>query len=474
MRTITKLLIIIFAIFCLCYYYEIDIMTAFGEFFQKDSQAKVSTSKDIQSETYNNIPNTTNNSSVNTNNNTNSNNINTNNGTSTVVIPENKENKPVEDKTPYKEIVEFLIGQKKDKKLIESYRMADKGTNVSLKGRSFAADNGLAVIALSSTDTEEARGTAEDILKNLASVQNKDGSWYDFYDVSGQTVKVSGKGYTRANTGNNALVLYAYSYYAIMTGDNQFKDIMKKSANFVLSRGDEKTEGLYDYEVGAKGIRTLKGNVYSYFGLREYAMANAFSDYQEFKDKLSAADRVASFVINNCMDKGVFINGYNGKDKDTASNIDTHILGSILARSSKQGEKIKYQSGDFENLLSKLYKNFSGLEGYRIDVSDKNKGFIWCEGTSKVPVAFLKLGNKNRSNDVLGFIEKYKDIVPKSFSIRGIPYSTNVDKNIDMTGSESVSASSWAVIAYKCYYDEHINNILFGREEDVFKAVVRE
>jgi len=455
MKVITKFIIMIFTILCLCHYFEIDIIKTFSAFIEKGKQVQNSIPSIIVSED-------------------NDNNTIPGNSTSTVVITENTIEQPVENKTEYDEIVDFIIGQKKDKKLIESYRMTDKENDPNLKEKSFISDNGLAVIALSSLEAQEARSTAEDILKSLASIQNEDGSWFDFYDTSGQIMKVSGKDYKIANTANNSIVLYAYSYYSIMTGDNQFKDIMKKSADFILSRSDGKNQGLYDYEVSEKGSRTLKSNVYSYFGLREYAMSNMFNDYQEFKDKLDAADSIASFVIDNCIDKGGFIKGYTGKNKDTTSNIDTYILGSLLVKACKQGEKIKYETKDLENLLAKLYKNIGDLEGYRIDADDKNKDYIWCEGTCKIPIVFLKLGNRNRSNDVLGFVSKYDNMIPKDLSPRGVPYSTNFDTKIDMTRLESVSASAWAVMAYRCYSDDNINNFFFGKEEDVFKTAARE
>lgn len=445
MKVITRLLVVVFVLVSVCYYFDIDMKGVLNSFSNiiasKDLQPPGSGSADINKE---------------------------DRGIAT--MPDSTVTETVdEDMDTYNEIIKFLKNQKKEKKLIESYRVLDKTIGGYLKDRSYINDNGIAVIALINNKDDESEGIAVDILKNLKSIQNEDGSWYDFYDTSGQTVKVSGKDYKECNTGNNAVVLYAYSYYTIMTGDRQFNETMKRSAGFILSRMDNKTGCIYDQSVSEKGLRTVKTNIYSYFGIREYALSNAAENYREYKNKLDAADKIGAWVLSDCIDKGTFIKGYSGKDKIISQDLDSQVLGFIFARSIDVEKNMKFESKKLEDVLSKLYKNISSMEGYRMDGESKNNGFIWCEGTGKAAIALLKLENMERARNMLDFIEKYNNIVSKSLSPRGIPYSTNVDNKIDAINLESISSSAWAAIAYQSYSNNQVNSIFMGREEDVFK-----
>lgn len=62
-------------------------------------------------------------------------------------------------------------------------------------------------MALINHGDEESEIIAVEILKNFSSIQNEDGSWYYFYDISGDIGKVSGKDYKESDTGYNALAL---------------------------------------------------------------------------------------------------------------------------------------------------------------------------------------------------------------------------------------------------------------------------
>jgi len=387
------------------------------------------------------------------------------------VMPEYGHDIVEEDEGTYSEIMRFIMDQKEDRKLIESYRVLDKGLGEELKDRSYIRDNGLAVISMLNHNSQESKNAALEILENLSSIQNEDGSWYDYYDISAKTAVANGKEYTQSSTGDNALLLYAYSYHSIVTGDTKFKEVMRKSADFLLSRVDGETGALYDEKADSNNMRTLECNVYGYFALREYAMASMVYDYSIFKDKLLKAQRIADWVAGNCLEEGVFIQGYRGKEKIDGLSLDAQVLGSMLVKGAVMEEKYQYGLKDFESCLTKLYREISGLKGYKIDDNSKNSGYIWCEGTCRAPIAFLKLGSEESSRNVLNSIKGFHDIVSKNLMPRGIPESTNLDSAAGAFGLESVSASAWTTISFQCNSNNSVNKIFFGKEEDVFKRV---
>lgn len=446
MRVITRLFIIIFFFVCICYYFDIDMKGVLGSMINIIAVRNQENTQKPNETVHTDKP-------------------------EPPKASESVQDAPNGYSDLYEEIIGFIKNQKKGRNLVESYRVLDKTIGGDLKGRSYIKDNCLAAIALLNHGDTESESIALEILKNLSSVQNGDGSWNDFYDISGEIGKVSGKDYKESDTGYNALALYTYSYYTIMTGDRQFKDTMKKSADFIISRRDEKNGGIYDGAASENGLQSVRTNTYAYFGIREYALAIMPVEYEEYKARIYEADKIASWVLENCMDKQTFIKGYTGKEKVVGLNLDSQLLGAFLINSTNKGEKAGYGIKELDAALSKLYKNISGLKGYAIDNDDKNQGFIWCEGTCKMPLVVLKLDGNDRCSDLLEYIDGYLNLVSKTLVPRGIPYSTNVDNKINMVNLESVSTSAWAAIAIQCSRDEHINNAFLGREEYVFKIV---
>lgn len=443
MKTIARILALVFFFICVCYYFEIDIKgTLSGIIPGTDNNTSSYSDPKVAGQR------------------------------GTVTMTNSGQDISSQAQKPYEEAIRFIINQKKGKKLVESYGLPVGSAGSYLRGRSYIKDNGMAVIALINCGDEESKSAAYDILKNMSEIQNEDGSWYDLYDTLGQPVKIDGKDYKECDTGYNALMLYAYSCYTILTGDTQFKDVMKSSADFIASRYDGTMGGLYDNEVSANGTRSVRTNTYGYFGLREYAMSNIiFQDYKEYKAVLSQADRIASWVAQNCLDNGMFMKGYSGKDKIPGLNLDAQVLGAMLMNGTDSIEEVKYGSEYIDGALSKLYKQINDLKGYLADDDPKNSGFIWCEGTCKVPIALLKSGDRDGAGNALGFIEGYMDIVPKGSVPRGVPYSTNADPQIYYTDLESVSSSAWAAISFQCYSSDAVNDMFLGREADVFNKV---
>lgn len=436
MKVAARLLVVVFVFLCACYYLGVDFKNAFDFISSGDNESKTNIA-----DSQNKVPDTE---------------------------ISSEDNTAKEGNQAYDEIIEFLMNQKNGKKLIESFRVLDEEGGESLKGRSNVQDNAASVIALINNRTDITKAAAVDILKNFAVVQNSDGSWFDFYDTSGRTINISGKDYTKCDTGNNALLLYAYSYYTNFTQDTQFKDIMKKSANYIASRDGGKKDGLYDNDTSIKGIKSVRSNTYGYFALREYALSCLSSDYYEYKGKLFESDKIADFVAESCLDRGAFIKSYTGKDKSTILDLDSQILGAMLIKAANYDSSIKYDIKDMDNSLSKLYKSFYNMEGYKLDSDTKNNQYIWCEGTCRVPLALIKLDDMEKSKKVIGYVEKMISSITKSSTPRGVPLSTNVDSKINMPSYESVSSSAWAAITMQCIKDSQIELILFGREEDLF------
>lgn len=371
----------------------------------------------------------------------------------------------------YDQMIKFLLEQKKDRKLFESYSIKDNSAYMELKGRSYIADNALAVVALLNDNNEDTKREALDTLKNLASIQNTDGSWYDFYDILGQTAKVSGKDYMVSGAGSNSLVLYAYSYYTNKTNDRSFMDTMKKSSDFIISKDGGKNEGLYEADISANGVRSVKNNILAYFGLREYAMSNITSNYYEYKAKMSSTDRIAAWVRDNCLDKGAFIKGYTGTIKNMTLDLDTQVLGAVFAKSTKLSDNSGYDLQDLNVSLTKLYKETDGIQGYKIDNDSKNSGYIYVEGTCKVPVALFKFDDNEKSEEVANYIVKMLDSGSSGAAVRGTPYSTNKDSKINMPDCESLSSTAWSSIAFQYLSDSGVSKSFFGNEDDIFNNV---
>jgi hypothetical protein len=162
---------------------------------------------------------------------------------SAYMIDENTQ-KISELKGLYDEIIKFILEQKKDRKLIENYWVYDDTKYKYIKGTSGIYENAIAAIALLNHGEKETEKEAIDILKNLSLLQNSDGSWYSLYDVSGNIYKREGNDLKSLSTGYNALLLYAYSYYTIFTGEGSFLETMKKSANYILSKAGPKNGGI--------------------------------------------------------------------------------------------------------------------------------------------------------------------------------------------------------------------------------------
>jgi hypothetical protein len=440
MKGVARIMVVLFIAVCLCYYFDVDVKGIIDTITGREN---------------------TNNSEPDKG----------GNDKGTAVISQVPSKTYQGGEGIYNEIMNFLINQKKDRKLIESFRVLDKIIGGDLKGRSYIGDDALAVIAMINHNRDGSSEAALDILKNLASIQNKDGSWFDMYDTSGKNVKVSGKDYTKCDTGNNSWVLYAYSYYTMATGDTQFMEVMGKSADFLLSRFDSKTGGVYDQDVSSKGVLSLKGNTYCYFALRDYALLNIKLDYGEYKEKAGTADHIALWIIKNCFDKGIFSKEYSNGKKSTVLDLESQIIGAIFMDASIPGKAGGFEYKDLEASLQNLYKDLSGFKGYRIDNGSKNAGYIWCEGTCMIPIAGCKYGQEKSLEELLGFIGGYQAAVSNSLVPRGVPSSTNVDNKLDKVNLESVRASSWSAIAFQCFSEDEICSRFMGSEEFLFRKL---
>ncbi|HBM79814.1 MAG TPA: hypothetical protein DD426_03095 [Clostridiaceae bacterium] len=370
-------------------------------------------------------------------------------------------------KKVYDILLKFIINQKKDKSLVESFKNGDQNLN----GRSYITDNALSAILLTNEKDQACKDAALDILKNISKIQNSDGSWYDFYDTSGKVAVVSGKEYKQSSTGNNALLLYAYSYYSIAAKDNQFMDVMKKSAGFIKSTWDGKSNMLPENKNTQKGVYTVKSNAYSYFGLSEYALSAILEDYSEYKDKMYLAGKIASW-IGSSLKKDTFITSYDGKNTVNLIDLDSQTLGALVLKASHQDARLKYTSKEYESNLAKLYKKQDTLEGYKINEEAKNSLYIWWEGTCKVPLALTKYGDSKKSIDSASYIKKlFSD---SGDTIKGIPLNSMLDKDKKINKTESISSSAWFGLAYQCMNDSTINSMVFGNEEDTFQHVKKQ
>ncbi|KPU46035.1 hypothetical protein OXPF_05160 [Oxobacter pfennigii] len=444
MKALTKIFIVIFFIACICYYFDINVKEIITQLIENKEVSSIINPDSNESEADN----------------------------SSVTFPENNEEVPaIKEGGAYDEIINFIINQKKERSLIESYRVVDDAIGGALKGRSYATDNAIAAITLINHGTEEANNGALSILEGLSSIQNSDGSWYDFYDTAGKVMKVNGEDYISTDTGNNSLILYAYSYYTIKNKDERFLDAMKKSADYILKKTDNISQGLYDTIVGEDGTRTMRTNVYGYFALRDYALCNINTNYDEYREKLFASYNIMDWIISNCYDNGVFIKGYSGKEKLSGLNLDSQLLGAMTVLSLNQSDKISYEAAQLIEALDKLNKDIGATEGYRIDDSEGNGGYIWGQGTSKASIALLKFNEAERAGGILKNIEEFQNTVSTSLLPRGVPHSSNLDNKIDIVNLESVSSSCWAALAFQCSMDEGINNMFFGDEEYVFSRM---
>ena len=389
---------------------------------------------------------------------------------SAYMIDENTQ-KISELKGLYDEIIKFILEQKKDRKLIENYWVYDDTKYKYIKGTSGIYENAIAAIALLNHGEKETEKEAIDILKNLSLLQNSDGSWYSLYDVSGNIYKREGNDLKSLSTGYNALLLYAYSYYTIFTGEGSFLETMKKSANYILSKADPQNGGIIDSIQSDKEIKTTKSNIYAYYALREYAFCNIKRDYLEYKEKSKAADKIAEWIKDSCIGKNTVIKGYTGADKLKYTDIDTFITAAFFVSSLENNINLNYGIEDFKNYISQISKKVGNIQGYGFDIDDKDSNLIWCEGVCKMPIAFFKLGDEKSSSEALSIIRTYQAKAEGNHK-RGIPNSLNTEKNPSFVDLESVSASSWAAISYQILKQKDVNSIFLGKEGEIFKKVI--
>ena len=360
---------------------------------------------------------------------------------------------------------------------IESFDFCNYGTTkqydfLGKHGRCFLYDQAIAAIAV--LMYEEDVRQAYSILSMATSFQNKDGSFgfsWDTYGCKNEPATFYDFEYIR--TGANAWLGYAMAYYQKITGDDAFLTPAMKLAGWMIGRinptykliegGFGEYEGL-NFKREEKTWMSAEHNIDAWFFFSEMAKIKENEDYRIIKENIRTS--LLKYMWND--KQGRFNQGLTQSgESDDEKALDVNSWGAMFliacGENSKAERALKYVerkfSGHVEYNDTKIfgYKPYMGFSSY-YGINWSRRNFVWSEGSLGVAMAYLKLNNKKKAQQIINEMSQLQTFDNRG-NYGGLFYSVyNKNEITDFARAPSVGGTAWFLMVWSALNNQETLN----------------
>lgn len=357
----------------------------------------------------------------------------------------------------------------------ETNSTQEKNNDFVKSGRCYLYDQAIAAIAVLMYENDAQQAHA--ILKGVLNFQNPDGSFgfsWDTYNKEGKNGNFCDFKYIR--TGANAWIGYAMTFYQNFTSDDAFLTPTMKLAAW-LNREIHPQYGLikggFGRYVGNNFIAETQNwmstehNIDAWFFISELAIITENSDYKKFAKQLK--NKILKFLWND--KAGRFNQGlnYNG-EIDNARVLDVNSWGAMFLRACGESEKAKRallyaekvfnNSIRYENTRFYGYKPYVGYSKYH-GINWTWRKFIWTEGSLGMAMAYLKIGDNQKAEEILHNMAKIQMFF-NDRSKGSINYSLyNGNEIKDFSRLSSVGGTAWFLMVWSAFKKPKMCNMFW-------------
>jgi len=286
-----------------------------------------------------------------------------------------------------------------------------------LFGRSWLYDNALSVIAWSMNGECL---TAENTLSTLDTLVDVDGKLGFAYNTNDGYID------QRYRTGAIAWVGYSFAFYQRLCGDNQFQATAKRIADWVLTMQNP----LIGSVKGGPDVQwqSTEHNIDAYFFLRDMGLLTGHCTYsvaaEQIKQSLLTHHWNNDFGPHGCFQQGI---------NDPTQVLDVASWGALFLTSIGEREKaascVDYLESTFSTTADCTQQPINGYKPYL------NTEIVWSEGSLGAAMAYQRLENQAKSDEIAHEIEKMRG--PEG----GIVYACPPVE--DFSDWESVAGTAW-------------------------------
>lgn len=313
-------------------------------------------------------------------------------------------------------------------------------------GRAHLYDTGLAIILLSLDGEYE---KARNLLLALQHLQNSDGS----IGFSWNTVNDNFYNRSYIRTGALAWAGYAAVIFQRESGWNTLQQFTEKIAHYILSlQVVDRSDKRYGLVKGGRGRwlpdgRTLirdelqewcatEHNIDAFFFLHELGQLTKNREY------INAANLIRQGMLGVLWndEKGRFNVAVDAKELNPDLALDSCSWGSMFLTALGEREKAQRCLDFVEEHFSSRANDITGYKAYAGNymdhpVSDWTRlEMVWSEGSLGVAMAYLKLGNRQKCDEIVNQILKMRDEhcgIKYSIYSNDLPISNEAVKSVD-------------------------------------------
>ncbi|WP_185217514.1 alkaline phosphatase D family protein [Sphingobacterium mizutaii] len=319
--------------------------------------------------------------------------------------------------------------------------------------KNYLYDAGLALISFTGTNKNK---DAERIAKGIIKSQFANGS----FPFSTNHINPTGAdAYLRS--GAVAWVAYSLSYYLKFQPNTSIKNDIEQSLtkvlDYLITLQDPTKGGLIKGGSGtyttSGGIETFDPNyiiswVSSEHNIDAYFAFKIAGEVLDNPTYTSISNEIGDSIINLLYDpiQGRMYQGLNADGSpDTADALDINSWGAVCM--------VALGRNDYaEALIARAERYY-----YCTDITTGAKGFkpysaelgypsaldtVWFEGSFGVALAYAKVGNTAKYNELMNDLYKYKEFDDGAFR-----YATLRDSTYEISNNKSVASTAWYVIA---------------------------
>ena len=260
---------------------------------------------------------------------------------------------------------------------------------------------------------------------------------------------------------------YAFTMYHRLTGDDRYIQVARNIGEYLLTQqisdpSDPRAgllrggNGRYDttdwsFTTGQIEWVSTEHNIDAYFFLRDLGIVSGEEKYS------LAAKQIRSAMLARLWndDKGRFEQGMTNQSGqiDTGDALDAASWGALFLSAIGESDKAQ-RSLDY---AESVYRNdFNGHSGYK-PYAGTAEGFdwdpvkvIWSEGSLGVAMAYLKLGNRDRTAQILSEMADLQALDTDG----GLFYALSSHNDLtDFPAAPSVAGSAWYLMVLRSHAD---------------------
>ena len=232
---------------------------------------------------------------------------------------------------------------------------------------------------------------------------------------------------------------------------------MNKVLNYLITLQDNTKGGLIK---GGSGRYTTTGRIETFdpnYQIQWVSAEHNIDAYFAFKTAGKALNNINYTNISTQIGNSIINLLYNVNEKrmyqginsdgtpDTADALDINSWGAIamIALGRKDYAKVLIERAEKYYYTTDMTTNAKGFKPYSSELGYPNAlDTVWFEGSFGVALAYFKINEMKKFNELMSELYKYKDINNGAFR-----YATLKDSTYEITNNLSVASTAWYVIA---------------------------